>query len=78
MPSKAARSLVTRRAGAIALIVSEGAPRTADDPFMGRFFGDPFFGRVVGGVLSVLGPLGLHVPFKLAGDAGARAQLIAS
>jgi DNA-binding LacI/PurR family transcriptional regulator len=77
VPNKAARSLVTRRAGAIALVVSEGETRTPDDPFMGRFFGDPFFGRVVGGVLSVLSPLGQHVPLRLAGNDAARAQLVA-
>src|SRR6266536_4644085 len=36
-PNRAARSLVTRRAGAVALVVS-GAD--------GQVFGDPFFGRV--------------------------------
>jgi DNA-binding LacI/PurR family transcriptional regulator len=76
VPNKAARSLVTRRSGAVALVVSEAETRTADDPFMGRFLGDPFFGRVVGGVLSVLSPLGLHLPLKLAGNTDARTQLI--
>jgi DNA-binding LacI/PurR family transcriptional regulator len=53
---------------AIALIVSGREHRPADDPF---------FGRLVGGVLSVLGPLGRPVPLELPGDADARAQLIA-
>jgi DNA-binding LacI/PurR family transcriptional regulator len=76
VPNQAARTLVTRRSGAIALVLSEAETRSADDPFMSRFFGDPFFGRIVGGVLSVLSPLGIHVPLKLAGDADARAHLI--
>ena len=76
VPNKAARSLVTRRAGAVALVISEGESRTADDPFMGRFLGDPFFGRVVWGTLSVLSPAGLHLPLKLAGNDESRTQLI--
>jgi DNA-binding LacI/PurR family transcriptional regulator len=58
----------TGRSGAVALIVSGRETRAADDPF---------FGRVLGGVMSVFGPLGLRVPLKLAGDADARAQLVA-
>jgi DNA-binding LacI/PurR family transcriptional regulator len=77
VPNKAARSLVTRRAGAVALIVSEGETRGADDPFISGFLGDPFFGRVVWGTLSVLSPAGLHLPVKLAGSAEARRRLIA-
>ena len=75
VPNKAARTLVTRRSGAVALVISEAETRTADDPFMGRFLGDPFFGRIVGGVLSVLSPLGVHLPLKLAGNTDDRNQL---
>jgi DNA-binding LacI/PurR family transcriptional regulator len=76
VPNKAARSLVTRRAGAIALVVSENETHTSDDPFVGRFLGDPFFGRVVWGTLSVLSPVGVHLPLKLAGNPEARTQFI--
>lgn len=76
VPNKAARSLVTRRAGAIALVVSESESRAADDPFYSRFLGDPFFGRVLGGVLSVLNPLGVDVSLTLVGSDDARAKLV--
>ncbi|GAA5205712.1 LacI family DNA-binding transcriptional regulator [Streptomyces thinghirensis] len=48
-PNRAARALVTRRTGAVALIVSG-----AGDAFAGRVFADPFFGRVVNGVVGYL------------------------
>lgn len=57
-PNQAARSLVTRRAGSIALVLPEG----------GRILGDPFFGRVVQGAMSVVDPLGLHLVITLAGS----------
>ena len=50
-PNHAARSLVTRRTGAIALVVSGAG---------GHVFGDPFFGRVVGGVVEFLRERGMH------------------
>ena len=53
VPNRAARSLVTRRSGTVALVVSDAVSHD-DDPFMRRFFADPFFGRIVGGVMSVL------------------------
>jgi DNA-binding LacI/PurR family transcriptional regulator len=52
----------------VAVIVSEGESRTADDLFMSRF---------VRGVRSVLSPLGLTVSLRQAGDAESRGQLIA-
>ncbi len=76
VPNRAARSLVTRRTGAIALVVSEAESRAADDPFMSRFFTDPFFGRVVSGVLRELAPRGVHLSLLLAGSAESRTQLI--
>ncbi|BCJ74301.1 LacI family transcriptional regulator [Catellatospora sp. IY07-71] len=77
VPNRAARSLVTGRTGSIALVVSEAENRAADDPFLGRFFSDPFFGRVVGGVLSVLRPSGVHLALTLAGDEDACAKVVA-
>ena len=46
---------------------------TTDDPFMSRFFTDPFFGRVVGGVMSVLRPVGVQLALQLVGSHEARA-----
>jgi DNA-binding LacI/PurR family transcriptional regulator len=77
VPNRAARSLVTRRTGVISLVVSEAESRAADDPFMGRFFSDPFFGRIVGGVLSVLRPAGVHLALTLAGGEEACAKVVA-
>jgi DNA-binding LacI/PurR family transcriptional regulator len=51
LPNLAARSLVTRRADAIALVLPEE----------GRMLGDPFFGRVVSGVMTVTEPAGVHL-----------------
>jgi DNA-binding LacI/PurR family transcriptional regulator len=59
-PNRAARSLVTRRAGSIALLLPEQS----------RMLGDPFFVRVVSGVMSVLRPSGVHLVLMMA-DAAA-------
>jgi DNA-binding LacI/PurR family transcriptional regulator len=76
VPNHAARTLVTRRAGSVALVVSEAEHRTFDDPFLGRVFTDPFFGRVVSGMLGVLRPRGLHLVLMLAETAKSRTQLV--
>src|SRR5262249_41056970 len=56
VPNQAARSLVTGRTGSVALVVSEAENRHLEEPFVGRVFTDPFFGRMVSGLLSVLRP----------------------
>jgi DNA-binding LacI/PurR family transcriptional regulator len=76
VPNRAARSLVTGRAGSIALVISELESRDSDDPFMSRFLTDPFFGRIVGGLLSVMRSAGVNLALTLAGSDQARAQLI--
>lgn len=76
VPNRAARSLVTRRTGTIALIVSDSETRDDDDPFMSRFFSDPFFGRVVGGMLSVLRPEGIQLGLHLVSTPQARTRLV--
>lgn len=75
-PNHAARSLVTRRTGSVALVVSEAEHRTFDDPFLGRVFTDPFFGRVVSGILGVLRPAGVTLALMLAENDEARATLV--
>jgi DNA-binding LacI/PurR family transcriptional regulator len=75
VPNRAARSLVTRRTGTLALVVSDSESHD-DDPFMGRFFTDPYFGRVVGGLLSVLRPRGIQLALQLVGSTDARTRLI--
>ncbi|MFC7642718.1 LacI family DNA-binding transcriptional regulator [Streptosporangium lutulentum] len=75
VPNQAARSLVTRRTGAIALIVS-GAGGGEDDSFPHRVFADPFFGRVVGGVVGFLRPLGIYPTLVFADTPQSRDQVI--
>jgi DNA-binding LacI/PurR family transcriptional regulator len=57
LPNPAARSLVTRRADAVALVL----------PDEDRMLGDPFFGRVVRGVMSVTEPAGVHLVLTTTG-----------
>ena len=57
VPNRAARSLVTRRADAVALVASE-----PDD----RLFGDPFFSDIVRGVSHELSRAGLQLTLMLA------------
>ena len=63
-PNSAARSLVTRRADALALVVSG-----AEDQSPGEVFADPFFGRVAGGVVAALGATGQY-PLLMHADSG--------
>ncbi|MFF1421713.1 LacI family DNA-binding transcriptional regulator [Streptomyces sp. NPDC058280] len=101
-PNRAARSLVTRKADAIALVVS-GA---GDDPdpkdqaapdsvptgshggedsgdlgvgsgsFTAQVFSDPFFGRVVTGVVNYLRPRGMYPVLMFAETARARVEVV--
>lgn len=75
VPNRLARSLVTRRTGTIALVVSDSESHD-DDPFMGRFFADPYFGRVVGGLMSVLRPAGIQLALQIVGTEEQRTRLV--
>jgi DNA-binding LacI/PurR family transcriptional regulator len=75
VPNRAARSLVTRKTGTIALVISDSDSH-ADDPFMSRLLGDPFFGRVVGGLMSVLRGAGVQLALQLVGSQEARKRLV--
>ena len=75
VPNQAARSLVTRRTGSVALVVSEAEDRQFDDPFVGRLFADPFVGRVITGCISVLQPRGVNLVLMLADTEDARERL---
>ncbi|MFH9466253.1 LacI family DNA-binding transcriptional regulator [Streptomyces clavifer] len=76
VPNRAARSLVTRRTDSIALVVSERERRPVSEPFVGRMFSDPHFGRVVSGLLEVLRPAGIQMVLMLADDEASRNQLL--
>jgi DNA-binding LacI/PurR family transcriptional regulator len=75
VPNRLARSLVTRRTGTVALVVSDSETHD-DDPFMGRFFADPYFGRVVGGLMSVLRAAGVQLALQIVGTAEGRKRLV--
>ncbi|MFC8866627.1 LacI family DNA-binding transcriptional regulator [Streptomyces sp. NPDC057148] len=70
-PNRAARALVTRRTGAVALIVSG-----AGDAFAGRVFADPFFGRVVNGVVGYLRARSMQPVLLFAESVAARKQVV--
>ncbi|WP_328911982.1 MULTISPECIES: LacI family DNA-binding transcriptional regulator [unclassified Streptomyces] len=78
IPNRAARSLVTRRADSVALVFSVPDHHAANDPFLGQIFSDPFFGRVVGGLLTVLRPRGVHPVLMLADSEDVRHDMVAN
>lgn len=66
VPNAAARSLVNRRTGTVALVIS-GSDGSAD-----QLFRDPFFGRITGGVLQHLRAESVHPTLLLADSDAAR------
>ncbi|MFF2777317.1 LacI family DNA-binding transcriptional regulator [Streptomyces sp. NPDC058052] len=70
-PNQAARSLVTRRTGAVALVLS-----ATGGSFTARLFSDPFFGRVLDGVLPVLRERAVQPVLLVAESEPARLQLV--
>ncbi|GII42270.1 LacI family DNA-binding transcriptional regulator [Planotetraspora phitsanulokensis] len=76
VPNRAARSLVTRRTGSVALVVSGAGGDEGAEPFESQVFADPFFGRVAGGAVAFLRPRGIHPVLMFAETAHARDQVI--
>ncbi|MEU6669123.1 LacI family DNA-binding transcriptional regulator [Streptomyces sp. NPDC046727] len=77
-PNRAARSLVTRRAETVALVVS-GAQDASDEAqaaFASRVFADPFFGRVVGGIVGYLRPRSVHPVLMFAESDESRQEVL--
>lgn len=66
VPNRAARSLVTRQAYSVALVVTE--PDT-------RFFADPFFARVVSGATQALSDTGYQLVLMMPHSSGERGRL---
>ena len=66
VPNRAARSLVTRRADSVALVVSE--PHR-------RFFSEPFFAGMVRGVSAALAETGVQLQLLIAHDVDDRGRL---
>ncbi|MFB0615048.1 LacI family DNA-binding transcriptional regulator [Streptomyces sp. AGS-58] len=77
-PNRAARSLVTRRAETVALVVSGAgdAPDDSQEAFASRVFADPFFGRVVAGVIGFLRPRSMHPVLMFAESAEDRREVL--
>jgi len=78
VPNRAARQLMTGRSGVIALVTSiepDPETRTADNPHP-QIFGDPFFGRIVDGVLGYLAPRRVHPLIMVAENALSRDDVI--
>lgn len=65
VPNRAARSLVTGRAGTVVVVVS-GLSEAGTGSSPGADFDDPFFGRVVSGLLRALRPRDLDPVLMLA------------
>ena len=76
VPNSAARSLITRRTGSVALVVS-GAGEGMEEEFRNQVFTDPFFSRVINGVMGFLRPQGMHPVLMLAETPEAREQVVA-
>ncbi|MBZ6251508.1 LacI family DNA-binding transcriptional regulator [Streptomyces olivaceus] len=83
-PNQAARQLVTRRTTTVALVVSGAGGATDPDvsdaeqnAFATRVFADPFFGRVVGGVVGHLRPRSMHPVLMFAETPETRQEVVA-
>ncbi|MFE6286121.1 LacI family DNA-binding transcriptional regulator [Streptomyces sp. NPDC057877] len=70
-PNRAARFLVTHRTETVALVISG-----TGDAFAARVFADPFFGRVVNGVVSCLRARAMHPVILVAESESARRQVV--
>ncbi|WP_225828395.1 LacI family DNA-binding transcriptional regulator [Streptomyces naphthomycinicus] len=77
-PNRAARSLVTRRAETVALVVSgaEDASEAAQAAFAARVFADPFFGRVVAGIVGFFRPRSVHPVLMFAESDASRQEVL--
>ncbi len=74
VPNLAARSLVTRRTGSVIVVVSGAEHETAG----AVDFADPFFGRVVGGMLRSLRPRDVDPVLMLAETDADRARVLSA
>ncbi len=77
VPNRAARSLVTGRTGTVGLVVSEPRRAAEGGPLASHVYADPFFGRIVAGILGELGPRRVHPMLIHVDSAPARAELLA-
>ena len=78
VPNLAARSLVTRRTGAVLVVVSGVEDQGEDGALSTIDFADPFFGRIVGGMLRALRPHDVDPVVMLAETDNDRARVLSS
>jgi DNA-binding LacI/PurR family transcriptional regulator len=77
VPNRAARSLVTGRTGTVGLVVSEPRRDHTGGPLVSTVYADPFFGRIVAGILGELGPRRVHPLLIHVDSVAARDELLA-
>src|SRR5580693_1927331 len=77
VPNRAARSLVTGRTGTVGLVVSEPRHEPEGGPLVSHVYSDPFFGRIVAGILGELGPRRVHPLLIHVDSVAAREELLA-
>ena len=77
VPNRAARSLVTGRTVTVGLVVSEPRRDPAGGPLVSTVYADPFFGRIVSGILGELGPRRVHPLLIHVDSVAARDELLA-
>ncbi|MFD3513021.1 LacI family DNA-binding transcriptional regulator [Streptomyces sp. NPDC058657] len=77
-PNRAARSLVTRRAETIALVVSGAGDdsESGQNLFAAQVLADPFFSRVVSGVVGFLRPRSMYPVLMFAETDAARRDVV--
>ncbi|HEY2523171.1 MAG TPA: LacI family DNA-binding transcriptional regulator [Streptosporangiaceae bacterium] len=76
VPNRAARTLVTGRTGTVGLVVSEPRREPEGGPLASHVYADPFFGRIVAGILGELGPRRVHPMLIHVDSAAARDELL--
>ncbi|MBL0885757.1 LacI family transcriptional regulator [Myceligenerans sp. I2] len=76
VPNRAARSLVTRRTGMAAVVVSGSAAAPGEEADASRLLSDPFFGRVVGGFVRSLRLHDVHPVLLFADTPEAEEQIV--
>ncbi len=76
VPNRAARSLVTGRTGTVGLVVSEPRRDLAGGALVSTVYADPFFGRIVAGILGELGPRRVHPLLIHVDSVAARDELL--
>ncbi|WP_062209850.1 LacI family DNA-binding transcriptional regulator [Demequina oxidasica] len=76
VPNQAARSLVTRRTGAVAVVVSSAGGGEDEDQAVGQILSDPFFGNILTAAVRALRKHDVHPLLMLADSQHAREQVI--